>query len=57
MDAVIAQLQTQLQASMPGIETALVAQAFVLLLVLFVLGWWGFALYAWWRREYFQGGR
>ncbi|MDH3513781.1 MAG: hypothetical protein OEM83_02800 [Gammaproteobacteria bacterium] len=57
MDAVITQLQEQLQASMPGIEKAMVAQAFVLLIVLFVLGWWGFALYAWWRREYFQGGK
>ena len=53
VNAVVAQLHAVLEVSMPGIGTAQVSQAFTLLLVLFVLGWWGFALYTRWRRDYF----
>lgn len=54
MDAVVTQMHAALEASMPGIEMALVSQTLLLMLALFVLGWWGFALYAWWRRDYFR---
>ncbi len=53
MNAVVAQLHAALEVSMPGIGTAQVSQALTLLLVFFVLGWWGFALYTRWRRDYF----
>lgn len=39
-----------------GMDVALMAQAVALMSVVAVLGWWGFALYAYWRREYFQPG-
>ena len=54
MYAVVAQMHAEIGALMPGIEMALVSQALVLLLVLFVAGWWGFALYTRWRRDYFR---
>lgn len=54
MNAVVVQMQAEIGAAMPGIEMAPVSQALVLLLVLFVAGWWGFALYARWRRDYFR---
>lgn len=54
MNAVVAQMQAEIGAAMPGIEMAPVSQALVLLLVLFVAGWWGFALYARWRQDYFR---
>lgn len=42
------QLQTQ------GINEALIMQAIVLMAIVVVLCWWGFALYAWRRRDYFE---
>lgn len=54
MNAVVAQMHAEIGAAMPGIEMAPVSQAMVLLLVLFVAGWWGFALYTRWRRDYFR---
>lgn len=60
MNAVVAQMYAEIEVSMPGIEkaieTAPVLQAIKLLLVLFVAGWWGFALYTRWRRDYFRRG-
>ena len=57
MNAVVAQMYAEIEVSMPGIEKAIeaapVLQAIKLLLVLFVAGWWGFALYTRWRRDYF----
>lgn len=57
MNAVIAQMYAEIEVSMPGIEKTIemapVLQAIKLLLVLFVAGWWGFALYTRWRRDYF----
>lgn len=44
--------ESQLQSQ--GMDTALVAQAVVLMSVVVVLCWWGFALYTWWRRDYFK---
>lgn len=44
--------ESQLQSQ--GIDTALVTQAIVLMAVVVVLCWWGFALYTWWRRDYFK---
>ncbi len=56
VNAVVAQMYAEIEVSMPGIGTAQVSQAFTLLLVFFVLGWWGFALYTRWRRDYFGRG-
>jgi hypothetical protein len=44
--------ESQLQSQ--GIDTALIMQAVVLMAVVVVLCWWGFALYTWWRRDYFR---
>lgn len=44
--------ESQLQSQ--GIDTALVTQAVVLMAVVVVLCWWGFALYTYWRRDYFR---
>jgi hypothetical protein len=44
--------ESQLQAQ--GIDAALVMQAVVLMAAVVVLCWWGFALYTWWRRDYFR---
>lgn len=44
--------ESQLQSQ--GIDTALVTQAVVLMAIVVVLCWWGFALYTWWRRDYFK---
>lgn len=44
--------ESQLQSQ--GMDTGLVAQAVVLMSVVVVLSWWGFALYTWWRRDYFK---
>lgn len=43
---------SQLQSR--GIDTALITQAVVLMALVVVLCWWGFALYTWWRRDYFK---
>lgn len=48
-------LESQLQSQ--GIDEALITQAIVLMAIVVVLCWWGFALYTWWRRDYFQGNR
>jgi hypothetical protein len=37
-----------------GIDKAMISQAVVLMTVLVILCWWGFALYAYIRRDYFQ---
>ena len=47
-----ADYESQLQSQ--GIDTVLVVQAVVLMAVVVVLCWWGFALYTWWRRDYFR---
>lgn len=44
--------ESQLQSQ--GIDAALVTQAVVLMAVVVVLCWWGFALYTRWRRDYFK---
>ena len=47
--------EDQLQAQ--GINEALIMQAIVLMAIVVVLCWWGFALYAWRRRGYFEDNR
>jgi hypothetical protein len=37
-----------------GLNAALLTQLFVFTRVLVVLCWWGFALYTYWRRDYFK---
>ncbi|OGI50096.1 MAG: hypothetical protein A3E57_07290 [Candidatus Muproteobacteria bacterium RIFCSPHIGHO2_12_FULL_60_33] len=44
--------ESQLQSQ--GIDETLITQAIVLMAVVVVLCWWGFALYTWWRRDYFK---
>jgi len=44
--------ESALQAQ--GIDAALLMQAIVLMSVVVVLCWWGFALYTYWRRDYFK---
>ncbi len=48
-----AQMQAALESQMPGIDRVFVSQVLMLVLILFMLCWWGFALYTWWRRDYF----
>lgn len=48
----MAGVESQLQSQ--GIDAALVMQAIMLTIVVVVLCWWGFALYTWWRRDYFK---
>lgn len=44
--------ESQLQSQ--GINEQLIMQAIVLMAIVVVLCWWGFALYTWWRRDYFR---
>ncbi len=44
--------ESQLQSQ--GIDETLIMQAIVLMAIVVVLCWWGFALYTWWRRDYFM---
>lgn len=37
-----------------GVDSALFMQAIVLTSIVVVLCWWGFALYTYWRRDYFK---
>jgi len=37
-----------------GITEALLMQSIVLMTVAMMVGWWGFALYTYWRRDYFK---
>jgi multisubunit Na+/H+ antiporter MnhC subunit len=37
-----------------GVNSALFMQAIVLTSIVIVLCWWGFALYTYWRRDYFK---
>jgi hypothetical protein len=39
------------------IDIGLILQMVILLMLLFVAGWWGFAVYTYWRREYFGLGQ
>ncbi|MCR4301993.1 MAG: hypothetical protein NUV51_10315 [Sulfuricaulis sp.] len=48
----VAGLESQLQ--MQGITVGLILQAIVLMAVVVILCWWGFALYTYWRRDYFR---
>jgi hypothetical protein len=43
--------ESQLQSQ--GINENMIMQAIVLMAIVVVLCWWGFALYTWWRRDYF----
>lgn len=38
-----------------GIDSTLFMQTIVLTNIIIVLCWWGFALYTYWRRNYFEG--
>jgi len=40
-----------------GFDSALFMQAIVLTNIIIVLCWWGFALYTYWRRDYFKSER
>lgn len=44
--------ESELQAQ--GITEAVILQAIVLMSVVVILCWWGFALYTYWRRDYFK---
>ena len=48
----LAGYESELQAQ--GLDTALIMQALMLMSVVVVLCWWGFALYAYLRRDYFK---
>ena len=48
----MAGLEGQLQAQ--GIDEKLIGQAIILMAIVVVSCWWGFAFYAYWRRDYFQ---
>ena len=37
-----------------GVDSALIMQAIMLTSIIIVLCWWGFALYTYWRRDYFK---
>ena len=37
-----------------GIDNAFILEVIVLASIATVLCWWGFALYTWWRRDYFK---
>jgi hypothetical protein len=52
IQAQFAGYESQLQSQ--GIDTVLIVQAVVLMAVVVVLCWWGFALYTYWRRDYFK---
>lgn len=52
IEAQFAGYESQLQSQ--GIDTVLIMEAVVLMTVVVVLCWWGFALYTWWRRGYFK---
>ena len=45
--------ESQLQSQ--GINETLIMQAIVLMAIVVVFCWWGFALYTWRRRDYFKG--
>jgi multisubunit Na+/H+ antiporter MnhC subunit len=44
--------ESALQAQ--GIDSMLIMQAMALTSVVIVFCWWGFALYTYWRRDYFK---
>jgi hypothetical protein len=37
-----------------GVDSALIMQTIMLTSIIIVLCWWGFALYTYWRRDYFK---
>lgn len=45
-------IESQLLAQ--GIDETLILQAMTLMTAVVVVCWWGFALYAYWRRDYFR---
>ena len=51
----ISGFENQLQSQ--GINETLIMQAIVLMAIVVVLCWWGFALYTWWRRDYFTANK
>jgi hypothetical protein len=48
----MAGFESQLQ--MQGINEALILQASAMMAAVVILCWWGFALYTYWRRNYFK---
>lgn len=52
--AQIGGFESELQAQ--GIDEALILQSIVLMSIVVILCWWGFALYTYWRRDYFKSG-
>ncbi|MND04123.1 hypothetical protein D3C83_242560 [compost metagenome] len=42
------------QTALQGMDDAMIIQAVIIMAVVIVLCWWGFALYTWWRRDYFR---
>ncbi|MHB1142790.1 MAG: hypothetical protein ACYC1T_13675 [Sulfuricaulis sp.] len=54
MDSYAIQMQAALEPQMPGIDRVFILQVLMLVLILFMLCWWAFALYTWWRRDYFK---
>ncbi|MDH3563935.1 MAG: hypothetical protein OEN49_11190 [Gammaproteobacteria bacterium] len=42
------------QLQMQGINEALIVQAIAMMAAVVILCWWGFALYTYWRRDYFK---
>ncbi len=37
-----------------GVTQALLLQSIMLMTIVVIVGWWGFALYTYWRRDYFK---
>lgn len=54
METSAMQLQGALEQLIPGVPYELLLQANMLKVSLFILGWWGFTLYTYWRRDYFK---
>ena len=51
----MAGFESELQSQ--GVSEELILQAIVLMSVVVVVCWWGFALYTYWRRDYFGQNR
>ena len=55
MESFIAQQMSGYEETLrsQGVDSALIMQAIMLTSIIIVLCWWGFALYTYWRRDYF----
>ena len=53
-DVFVTQLQDALEPYMPGIPKDFIMQVLILMSVIFLFCWWGFAIYIYLRRDYFK---